>query len=100
MLVFLMKGVILSLLLMLALSSFVVAGSISEVRADFIVNGVGFNTDSREQNYVPLSGGFEDYFFEGIIAILIFSILIVFFKRVVRRKNRKPKKIQRVRRRK
>lgn len=83
-----MKGVVMGFLLVLVLSSFVIAES-SEIIANFNIGSVDEGKD-----YVP-STSFWDVYGGYVVGLIIVLIIVVVFS-----KSRKPKVVKKVKRRK
>ena len=87
-----MKGVIISLLLVLVLSNFVVAGS--EVSTNFVIE----NKEAVVEEYT-CEGNLWINYIEEIIGILVFLILFyIIFKMRVKVKSKAKKKVRKAKR--
>lgn len=85
-----MKRVLLGLILILAVSGFVIAKPTSDIRTDFYVSALAVN--SPGQNFFLNFLDFKSLVFYGIIGLIVVAIVVVILRKFLKSNRKIPKK--------
>ncbi|MCK5321014.1 hypothetical protein KAJ38_00370 [Candidatus Pacearchaeota archaeon] len=91
-----MRKILLSLILILAISGFVIAESTSNIRTDFYVSAL--SADSSEQNSLQDTINLRSLITYGIATLIALAVIVTVSQRVLKSKMKrspKPKKARR-----
>ena len=88
-----MRGILLSLILVLAISGFVVAESTSNIRTDFYVSAL--STDSSKQLSFSDTINWKPLITYGIATLIALAVIVTVLQRVLKSKKKtRTKKLQ------